>query len=129
MQGKVKFFDKKKGWGFIKADNNEEYFVHYSQIQMDGFKTLFMGDIVSFEISELDENNRIYAVSVNPVLTLDMVVHELAKEGLHLMRIGDDKGIHGWYIVDKSDKPVVDKEMNFLDLAAYAGFDTETLSA
>lgn len=129
MQGKVKFFSKTKGWGYIKADDGKEYFVHYSQIQIEGFKSLKRNDIVSFEISEPDENNRIQAINVWPVLTFAMVVHELAKENLHVMRIKDDKGIHGWFVVDKSDKPIVDKEMDLVELGAYAGFDIEGLSA
>ena len=128
MQGEVKFFDKKKGWGYVKADDGEEYFFHYSQIQMEGHKALDNGDIVSFEVSK-DENNRIHAINVQPVLTLAMVLHELKKDKLHIMRIRDDKGFHGWYIVDKSEKPVVDKEMDLLELAEYAGFEIRQASA
>jgi len=130
MQGTIKFFDKKKGWGFITRESDGlDYFVHYSQIQMDGFKTLNTDDIVSFEVSEPDENNRIQAVNVQPVLTLAMVMHELKKNKLHVMRIGDDKGVHGWYVVDKSDHPVIDKEMELMELAKYAGFEIHQISA
>ena len=59
---------------------------------------------------------------MEPVLTLAMVTDELSKEGLHLMRIRDDKGTHGWYVVDESENPVVDKNMDLMELAAYAGF-------
>jgi hypothetical protein len=51
-----------------------------------------------------------------------MVTDELSKEGLHLMRIRDDKGTHGWYVVDESENPVVDKNMDLMELAAYVGF-------
>ncbi len=129
MQGIIKFFDKKKGWGYIKADNGKEYFVHYTQIQMKGHKSLYSGDIVSFGVSEPDENGRIHAVSVQPVLTLAMVVHELKKDKLHVMRIGDDKGVHGWYVVDKEDKPVIDKEMDLMELAEYVGYEIVQASA
>ncbi len=121
MQGTVKFFHENRGWGFI-ASGDKDYFVHYSQINMKGRKLLLSEDIVNFEVSDPDENGKIQAVNVQPILTRQMIVHELAKEGLHIMRIGDDKGIHGWYVVDKSDKPVVDKEMDLLEVAAYAGF-------
>lgn len=127
MQGEVKFFDKKKGWGYIKADDGKEYFFHYSQIQMEGHKSLDSGDIVSFEVSE-DENKRIHAINVQPVLTLAMVLHELKKDKLHVMRIRDDKGIHGWYVVNKSEKPVIDKEMDLVELAEYAGFEIRQAS-
>ena len=129
MQGKVKFWQKSRGWGYIKADDGKEYFAHYSQIQMDGFKTLDADDIVSFEVSEPDENKRIHALNVKPVLTLAMVLQKLKKKKLHVMRVKDDKGIHGWYIVDKSEKPVVDKEMDLIELAEFAGFEVQQVSA
>jgi len=127
MQGEVKFFDKKKGWGYIKVDDGEEYFFHYSQIQMEGNKSLDNDDIVSFEVSK-DESNRIHAINVQPVLTLAMVVHELKKNKLHVMRVRDDKGIHGWYVVDRSEKPVINKEMDLVELAEYAGFEIRQAS-
>ena len=126
MRGTVKFFNRSKGWGFIKANCGQEIFVHHSNIQMDGFRTLNEGDVVQFEVSK-DSTGKEQAVNVIPVITLLMVLHELSKEELHLMRIGDDKGVHGWYVVDKSDEPVVDKEMSLIDLAAYVGFDVEGL--
>lgn len=129
MQGKVKFWQKSRGWGYIKADDGKEYFAHYSQIQMDGFKTLDADDIVSFEVSEPDENKRIHALNVKPVLTLAMVLQKLKKKKLHVMRVKDDKGIHGWYVVDKSEKPVVDKEMDLIELAEFAGFEVQQVSA
>lgn len=129
MQGTVKFFDKNKGWGYIKADDGTEYFIHYSQIQMDGFRTLDADDIVSFEVSEPDENNRIHAVNVQPILTLAMILRELKKDKLHVVRVRDDKGIHGWYVVDKSENPVIDQEMDLVELAEYAGFEICQLTA
>ena len=83
---------------------------------------LLKGDRVNFEVSEPDKSNRVQALNVEPVLTLAMVTDELSKEGLHLMRICDDKGTHGWYVVNESEIPVVDKNMDLMELAAYAGF-------
>jgi CspA family cold shock protein len=51
-RGKVKFFNESKGWGFIKQDDGPEVFVHYSNIQAQGFRTLKENDDVEFELSE-----------------------------------------------------------------------------
>jgi len=51
--GKVSWFDPKKGIGFIERDNGEkDLFVHWSNVAMEGFKTLKPGQIVSFDIGE-----------------------------------------------------------------------------
>jgi CspA family cold shock protein len=51
-QGTVKWFDAKKGFGFISVDGGEDIFCHFSAIQGDGFKSLEEGDAVEFEISD-----------------------------------------------------------------------------
>ncbi len=50
--GRVKWFDEKKGYGFIETENGKDVFVHYSSIEGSGFKTLQEGDEVSFEIEQ-----------------------------------------------------------------------------
>ena len=50
--GTVKFFNAEKGYGFIKAEDGKEIFIHYSAIQSDGYKTLEEGQKVQFEIVE-----------------------------------------------------------------------------
>ena len=50
MTGKVKWFDGKKGYGFITAENGKEIFVHFSGIAKDGFKSLNEGQAVEFEV-------------------------------------------------------------------------------
>jgi cold shock protein len=50
MQGKVKWFNAEKGYGFIEREGGEDVFVHYSAIQIEGFRTLEEGQSVEFEI-------------------------------------------------------------------------------
>lgn len=52
MQGKVKWFNAEKGFGFIEREGGKDVFVHFSAIQMDGFKTLEEGQTVEFDIVE-----------------------------------------------------------------------------
>ena len=53
-EGKVKWFDGKKGYGFVSdsASGDTDYFVHFSEIQSEGYKTLTEGQEVTFEIGE-----------------------------------------------------------------------------
>ncbi|MCO5761663.1 MAG: cold shock domain-containing protein CspD [Gammaproteobacteria bacterium] len=53
MTGTVKWFNNAKGYGFVRSDDNEEdVFVHFSAIDMDGYRTLKEGQKVQFEISQ-----------------------------------------------------------------------------
>jgi CspA family cold shock protein len=52
--GTVKWFDAKKGYGFIEREEGDDVFVHFSAIQDEGFKTLEDGEKVEFEIVEGD---------------------------------------------------------------------------
>lgn len=47
--GKVKWFNESKGYGFIESEEGEDVFVHFSEIQSEGFKTLKEGQAVEFE--------------------------------------------------------------------------------
>ena len=51
-QGTVKWFNAEKGYGFIAVDEGPDVYVHYSQIQMEGFRALEDGQRVEFEISQ-----------------------------------------------------------------------------
>ena len=51
-QGKVKWFNASKGFGFIEQENGEDLFVHFSSISGDGYKSLDEGQAVEFEITQ-----------------------------------------------------------------------------
>ena len=52
MIGRVKWFNNEKGHGFIEFKENEDIFVHYSAIEIDGYKTLSEGQLVEFKLVE-----------------------------------------------------------------------------
>ena len=52
MKGKVKWFNAEKGYGFIESEDGTDVFVHFSAIEMEGYKTLEEGAEVTFEVSE-----------------------------------------------------------------------------
>ena len=52
MTGKVKWFNAAKGYGFITGDDGKEVFVHFSAIQVDGYKTLDEGQAVEYEVKD-----------------------------------------------------------------------------
>ncbi len=52
MTGKVKWFNAAKGYGFITGDDGKEVFVHFSAIQIDGYKTLDEGQAVEYEVND-----------------------------------------------------------------------------
>lgn len=53
-KGTIKWFSEKKGYGFIEQEDGPDIFVHFSSINMSGFKTLSEGDQVSFDIEDGD---------------------------------------------------------------------------
>lgn len=52
MVGRVKWFNNDKGYGFIDFKENEDIFVHYSAIDLDGYKTLSEGQLVEYKLIE-----------------------------------------------------------------------------
>jgi len=52
VQGKIKWFNQEKGYGFIEVEGEKDIFVHYSAIQQEGFKTLNEGETVEFDVVE-----------------------------------------------------------------------------
>lgn len=66
LNGTVKWFDVRKGFGFISDEEGMDYFVHFSEIQGDGFKRLRDGQDVVFEAGE-DDKGRLVAWTVEVV--------------------------------------------------------------
>lgn len=65
-KGKVKYFNDSKGWGFISSEEaDQEVFVHYTAINMDGFKTLKEGQEVIFELATGDKGLRATNVTLS----------------------------------------------------------------
>jgi CspA family cold shock protein len=62
-RGQVKWFDPKKGYGFIVGPNDQDVFVHYSQIEGDGFRSLKDGETVDYELVEGDKGLQAQTVS------------------------------------------------------------------
>jgi CspA family cold shock protein len=57
-EGKVKWFNTRKGYGFISTDDGKDIFVHYSNITSDGYKTLAEGDPVTFDVVDGEKGPR-----------------------------------------------------------------------
>lgn len=64
MTGTVKFFNPEKGFGFITGSDEQDYFVHFSAIQTDGFKSVDDGEAVEFEPSTDEKNGKLRAENV-----------------------------------------------------------------
>ena len=62
-EGTVKWFNPEKGYGFISQEDGEDLFVHFSEIQMDGFRTLDEGQAVTFDITT-GQNGKLQASNV-----------------------------------------------------------------
>ncbi|HGF7778700.1 TPA: cold-shock protein [Enterococcus faecium] len=74
--GIVKWFDNKKGYGFISYDDTEEIFVHFTAIEEEGFKTLEENQVVEFEIIEGNRGTQATHVKKGNVQTTDTSMHE-----------------------------------------------------
>lgn len=68
MTGSVKWFNASKGYGFLTSDDGgEDIFVHFSAINVDGFKTLKDGTKVSFDVENDEKTGKLRATNVTPV--------------------------------------------------------------
>ena len=138
MQGTVKWFDSQKGYGFLTDSEGKDVFVHHSNIVMDGFRHLNEDDVVNFELGA-GNDGREQAINVRPILTMKMVKDSLKEENLYVKEVKADANTvvmntlgmkKGYMVVDQNDViQAGENGMTFLDLASYAGYDTEGLSA
>lgn len=128
MRGTVKWFNAQKGYGFITDSVGKDVFVHHSSIIMDGFRYLNEDDIVNFEIGA-GNNGKEQAVNVQPILTIKMVEDSLKEENLYIQTMKDGYGVTKYQVVNENKiLQVGEQGMSFLELAAYAGFDTDGLT-
>lgn len=137
MQGTIKWFNAQKGYGFVTDSEDKEHFVHHSNIVMDGFRHLNEDDVVNFELGA-GNDGREQAISVQPVLTMKMIEDSLKEENLYVKEIKRNKNTivmnalnmnKGYMVVNENNVIQAGEQgMSFLDLAAFAGFDTEGLA-
>jgi CspA family cold shock protein len=64
-KGKVKWFNSKKGYGFVEQENGDDVFVHFSSINSDGYRSLNEGQAVEFEVTEGQKG--LHATNVKPL--------------------------------------------------------------
>ena len=78
MQGKVKWFSSEKGYGFISANEIEkDIYVHFSDLQMKGFKTLEENDVVEFDYDEeMNKAVNVHKISVSEQTEVQKVNNE-----------------------------------------------------
>lgn len=129
MRGTVKFFEK--GWGFIaNNETNKEIFVHQTNIQMSGYRTLDEGDLVDYEIG-LGNYSKEQALNVTPIISLNIVEDALNADSEKVLRVHtkkDEQGALKYYVVDmNSDLQSSEQGMSLIEVAAYAGIDVEGL--
>lgn len=122
--GKVKWFDCKKGYGFIRADGTD-YFMHYSSINLpEGKRYLFTNDVVEFEPAQ--NENGLCATNVTPILTLTMIRKALRKEGLYVQRFTNVYGHEAYHVIKNENnviqapKESLEEGLDFDELAKYA---------
>ncbi len=127
----VKWFNAQKGYGFLTdSETNEDVFCHYSQLQMDGFKSLHEDDMVEYELGTgAGKDSREQAINVKPILTRKMIEDSLKEENFHIETMKDSYGVTMYQVADQNNVLQSSEQgMSFLELAAFAGYDVEGLS-
>ena len=110
MVGKVKWFNNEKGYGFIEYNNEEDIFIHYSAIEMDGYKTLSEGGVVEMQrrakeradllYGEIDRNKLFRATIADPedrsYMNICFVMNDEYKElEPEFMKFATERGMVG----------------------------------
>lgn len=129
MKGTVKWFNRVKGYGFIiDEESKKDVFVHHSNIIMNGYRTVNEDDIVEYDLGA-GKDGREQAINVTPTLTRKMIKSALKKDNLHIQIMKDAYSVKKYLAVDENNMIQSDVDgMSFLELAAYASFDTDGLS-
>ncbi len=128
----VKWFNAQKGYGFLTdSETKEDVFCHYSQLQMDGFKSLHENDMVTYELGMgAGKDSREQAINVKPILTMKMIEDSLKEDNLHIETVKDGYGVTKYQVVDGNNVLQTDENgMSFMELAAYANFEIVEKSA
>lgn len=94
VRGQVKWFDPKKGYGFIIGPDGQDVFVHYSHIDQEGFRLLKDGEEVDYELVQGDKGWQARSVQRHNVKVNTDAVREMAESGLPNGR-GDDSQSKG----------------------------------
>lgn len=130
MQGTVKWFNSQKGYGFlVDSETNEDIFVHWSMLQMNGFKALDEDDLVEYETGD-GANGRKQAINVKTILTRKMIEDSLKEDGLHIQTMKDGYGVRKYIVINELDVIQTDeKGMTLMEVAKYAGFEISPLLA
>ena len=68
MKGTVKWFDAQKGYGFIADEEGKDVFLHFSALQMDGFKVVNEGDMVTFDVIDTEKGKQATNVTVDEII-------------------------------------------------------------
>lgn len=71
MKARVKWFNNEKGYGFIEQDGEEDIFIHYSNIETDGYKSLYEGQMVEFNLIKTDKGYQ--AQNIKPLEELQTI--------------------------------------------------------
>lgn len=128
----VKWFNAQKGYGFLTdSETKEDVFCHYSQLQMDGFKSLHEDDMVTYELGlGAGKDSREQAINVKPILTMKMIEDSLKEDNLHIETMKDGYGVTKYQVVDGNNVLQTDENgMSFMELAAYANLEIVEKSA